>query len=63
MPKKKAMYPSRRGSNRRLSVRSVLRSEPDMDKLARSLAALAIAQAEKEAQENTDASKEASDED
>lgn len=49
MPKKKPSkaHPSR--SPRHLSVRSVMRREPDLEKIAGTLAALAIAQAEKEA--------------
>lgn len=46
MPKSRK---SRRG-NRRISVRSELRREPDLQKIARTVIALAIAQAEKEAQ-------------
>lgn len=41
--------PSRRGRERRLSVRSELRSEPDVRKLARAVIALAMAQAEADA--------------
>lgn len=53
MPKNQ---PSRRRKasprrERRLSVRSELRQEPDVSKIARAVVALAIAQAEKEAQE------------
>lgn len=40
-----------RGHERRLSVRSQLRKEPDMNKIARTVIALAMAQAEKEAEE------------
>lgn len=42
----------RRGRERRLSIRSELRREPDIDKIARAVVALAIAQAEKEAAED-----------
>jgi hypothetical protein len=42
--------PSRRGRReRRLSVRSELRAQPDLQKIARSVVALAIAHAEAEA--------------
>lgn len=40
---------ARRSSPRRLSVRGILRREPDLEKLAGSMAALAIASAEKAA--------------
>ncbi|WP_165354510.1 hypothetical protein [Nocardioides glacieisoli] len=39
-----------RRSNRRISVRSELRREPDLQKIAGTVIALAMAQAEKEAQ-------------
>lgn len=48
----------RRGRERRLSVRSELRKQPDVQKIARALIALAIAQAEADAaaeQEGKDA--------
>ena len=42
---------SRRAS-RHLSVRGVLRRDPNLEKVARSMAALALAQAEKAAEES-----------
>jgi hypothetical protein len=39
-----------RGRDRRLSIRSELRAEPDLHKIARAVVTLAMAQAEKEAQ-------------
>ena len=47
MPKNKK---TRRVSKRRLSVRAELRQEPDLQKIAGTVIALAMAQAEKEAQ-------------
>lgn len=38
------------GRNRRLSIRSELRREPDVHKIARAVVALAMAQAEAEAE-------------
>ncbi len=43
--------PQRRPSQRRLSVRGVLRKEPNLEKIAGTIEALAIAQAEKAAQD------------
>lgn len=40
----------RRGRQRRISIRGELRSTPDVHKIARAVVALAMAQAEKEAQ-------------
>ena len=40
------------GRERRISVRAVRRDPPDLKKLSRALIALALAQAEKEAQES-----------
>ena len=53
MPKSKSMsrVPGRRRSKRHLSVRGVLLREPDLEKVADTVAALAIAQAEKAAQD------------
>lgn len=42
---------ARRRSHRQLSVRGVLRREPNLQKIAGTMAALAIAEAEKAAQE------------
>jgi len=42
---------ARRRSHRQLSVRAVLRREPNLQKIAGTMAALAIAEAEKAAQE------------
>ncbi|WP_146242869.1 hypothetical protein [Curtobacterium sp. MCBD17_019] len=50
MSNKKRTPSKRTASPRRLSVRGTLRREPDLNRIARSLAALAIAQAEKEAE-------------
>ncbi|WP_148286977.1 hypothetical protein [Curtobacterium sp. B18] len=50
MPKKKINRSRSPRGPRRLSVRSVMRREPDVTKIASTLAALAIAQAEKEAE-------------
>lgn len=47
--KPRAKRPSPRSRERRLSVRSVLRREPDVRKIARAVVALAIAKAEQEA--------------
>lgn len=41
----------RRGRERHLSVRSELRTQPDLQKIAKAVVALALAQAEKEAEE------------
>lgn len=41
---------ARRGRQRQLSVRSVRREQPDVQKIARSVIAMAMAQAEKDAQ-------------
>jgi hypothetical protein len=41
-------------SGRRISVRAVRRDAPDVKKLSQAVIALAIAQAEKEAQEQTE---------
>ena len=51
MPKKASKSRNnQRRRERRLSVRSELRREPDLQKIAGTVIALAIAQAEKEAQ-------------
>jgi hypothetical protein len=47
--------PGRRSRDRRLSVRSELRAEPDVRKIARAVVALALAQAEKDAQAEKEA--------
>lgn len=49
MPKKKSTHNYSNRSSRRLSVRGVLRKNPDLDKIAGTLEALALAQAEKDA--------------
>lgn len=49
-PKKRTDH-RRRRRERRLSIRSELRRQPDVNKIAESLVAMAIAQAEKEAEE------------
>lgn len=49
MPKRHH-HPKRRGHERRLSIRSELRREPDVGKIARAVVALALAEAEREAQ-------------
>lgn len=51
MPKKKSSTTRSGRSPRRLSVRAVLRKSPDLDSIASTVEALAIAQAEKEAQD------------
>ena len=56
MPKNRKKYqrdqsrPRLRGRDRRISIRSELRAVPDVQKIARAVVALAMAQAEKEAQ-------------
>ncbi len=56
MPKNRKKYkrdqsrPRLRGRNRRISIRSELRDVPDVQKIARAIVALAMAQAEKGAQ-------------
>lgn len=52
---------SRGPRQRRLSVRSELRREPDVQKIARAVVALAVAQAEKEAAEQATNEREQSD--
>lgn len=54
MSKKQAKNPQpiKRVRNRQLRIRSVLRKEPDLGKIARTVVAIAVAQAEKEAQED-----------
>lgn len=42
---------ARRPSHRQLSVRGILRGEPNLQKIAGTMAALAIAEAEKSAQD------------
>lgn len=49
-PARTAGRPQRRGQDRRLSVRSELRDRPDVQKIARAVIAMALAQAEVEAQ-------------
>ena len=44
----------RRGRERRVSIRSELRKEPDLQKIAHAVVAMAVAQAEKEAQAAAD---------
>lgn len=56
MPKSKKSAPGsgtprRRGRKRRISVRSELRKQPDVERIAKVVVALAMAQAEKEAEE------------
>ena len=51
MPKKKSSTTRPGRSPRRLSVRAVLRKSPDLESIASTVEALAIAQAEKEARE------------
>lgn len=56
MPKNKksapgSVTPRRRGRERRISVRSELRKQPDVERIAKVVVALAMAQAEKEAEE------------
>lgn len=51
MPKRKLSTTRSGRSPRRLSVRAVLRKSPDLDSIASTIEALAIAQAEKEARE------------
>ncbi|TCC39381.1 hypothetical protein [Kribbella sindirgiensis] len=41
------------GKDRRISIRSQLRTEPDVHKIAKAVVALALAQAEAEAQNQT----------
>lgn len=43
--------PLPRGRNRNIRIRGQLRSEPDINRIARTVLAMALAQAEKEAQE------------
>ncbi|MGL5827860.1 MAG: hypothetical protein ACRCYU_24100 [Nocardioides sp.] len=58
MPKNRKKYqnqkgigrPRLRGRDRRISIRSELRAVPDVQKIARAVVALAMAQAEMEAQ-------------
>lgn len=54
MPKKKSSQARSGHSHRRLSVRAVLRKSPDLESIASTVEALAIAQAEKEAREEAD---------
>ncbi|MCF8785259.1 hypothetical protein [Rhodococcus ruber] len=53
MSKKKSRtsQQQRRGRNRQIRIRGQLRSDPDLGRIARTVVAIAIAQAEKEAQE------------
>lgn len=53
MPKKQSRksQPLKRGRERQIRIRGQLRSEPDLGRIARTMVAIAIAQAEKEAQE------------
>jgi len=56
MPKNKkaspgSATPRRQGRERRVSVRSELRKQPDVERIAKVVVALAMAQAEKEAEE------------
>lgn len=50
MPRKKSSVTRSNRSPRRLSVRAVLRKSPDLETIASTVEALALAQAEKEAQ-------------
>ena len=50
MPNKKSTHTHSNRSSRRLSVRGVLRKTPDLAKIAGTLEALALAQAEKDAE-------------
>lgn len=50
-----ARRPKGRGRDRRISVRSVQRDEPDVRKLARAVIQLALAQAEAETQARAEA--------
>lgn len=50
MPKSKSSGGKRPRRERRLSIRTELRTEPDLQKIAGAVIALAMAQAEKEAQ-------------
>ncbi|MDX2974383.1 hypothetical protein [Kribbella solani] len=51
MPRKNRKRGRPIGDNRRFSVRSELRRQPDIQKIARAVVALAIAQAEAEAEQ------------
>ena len=46
--------PQKRGRNRQMRIRSQLRSDPDLGRIARTVVAIAVAQAEKEAQEEVE---------
>lgn len=46
--------PLKRGRNRQLRIRGQLRSDPDLGRIARTVVAIAVAQAEKEAQEQVE---------
>lgn len=57
MPKNKS---PRRGRERRARIRADVRTNPDLTKIAYTIQALALAQAEKEAQAEIEAAKEKS---
>ncbi|WP_147458338.1 hypothetical protein [Rhodococcus sp. SBT000017] len=56
MPKKhsRKAQPLKRGRDRQIRIRGQLRPDPDLRRMARTMVAIAIAQAEKEAQEETE---------
>lgn len=54
-PKPEYRRAGRPRGNRSISVRSIRRDEPDLAKLSRAVIALALAEAEREASERTDA--------
>lgn len=58
MPKRNSPRAKNTWRNRRVSIRSELRRQPDLSKLAGAVIALAMAQAEKEAAEQSSARKE-----
>lgn len=53
-PEQTRQFSRSRGRDRRITVRSELRSEPDLRKFARAAIALALAEAEREAQTSVD---------
>jgi hypothetical protein len=59
MPRKNRKRGRPIGDNRRFSVRSELRRQPDIQKIAHAVVALAIAQAEAEAEQQAQAAKDA----
>lgn len=56
MPKKQSRkaQPLKRGRDRQIRIRGQLRPDPNLGRMARTMVAIAIAQAEKEAQEETE---------